>query len=69
MQHTDRMHVLDRAAIPHSRPGVYQASVTEVEETKALLGLGPIFLCVCIWQVRALRVYACGWLGAHCTVY
>jgi hypothetical protein len=30
-------------------------SVTEVEETKALAGLVPIFLCVCIWQVGGAR--------------
>jgi hypothetical protein len=63
MAHTDRMRALDRAAIRRGGGGQavqqaggstkrHQASVTEVEETKALLGLGPIFLCVCIWQVR-----------------
>ncbi|KAI8467277.1 MAG: POT family-domain-containing protein [Monoraphidium minutum] len=51
MAHTDRLHGLDRAAVPHGRPGAYQVSRTEVEETKALVGIGPVFLCVCIWQM------------------
>ena len=52
MPHTRRMRALERAALPHGRPGSYQVSLSEVEETKALLGLAPVFLCTCIWQVR-----------------
>jgi hypothetical protein len=45
------MPCLDRAAIRHGASGRYQPSVTEVEETKAFLGILPIFLCVCIYQM------------------
>ena len=60
MARTDRLRCLDKAALIGSAPGggangakarAAAASVTEVEETKALLGLGPIFLCVCLWQM------------------
>jgi hypothetical protein len=30
---------------------VIQVSLSEVEELKALAGLAPVFLCVCIWQM------------------
>ncbi|KIZ04318.1 hypothetical protein MNEG_3635 [Monoraphidium neglectum] len=51
MAYTDRMRGLDKAALPHGRAGVHQVSRTEVEETKALLGIMPVFLVVCIWQM------------------
>lgn len=53
MPPTRRMRALERAALPHGRPGCHQVTLSEVEEAKALLGLGPLFLCTCVWQVGA----------------
>lgn len=39
---------LDKAAI---RSDSLAVSVTEVEETKAFLGILPLFLCICIYQM------------------
>ncbi|KAI8464338.1 MAG: POT family-domain-containing protein [Monoraphidium minutum] len=52
MAHTGRMAALDKAALrgKAAKDG-YQVSMTEVEETKSFLGIMPIFLTVCIWQM------------------
>jgi hypothetical protein len=49
-------------------------SRTEVEETKALLGIMPVFLVVCIWQVGAeghinwlCRIYVMGRCSTGCS--
>lgn len=52
---------LDKAAIKTDRPKGRPVSLTEVEETKAFLGIMPLFLCICIYQMayvslRHLRV-------------
>lgn len=39
---------LDKAAVDGPGP---QVSRTYVEETKAFLGIMPLFLCICIYQV------------------
>lgn len=51
MGHTDRMRVLEKAAIRVDRPGRYQPTLTEVEETKALLGLAPLMLVAVLFKV------------------
>lgn len=51
MGHTKRMRCLEKAAIPHGRPGKYQPSLTEVEETKALLSLAPIIVIAVLFKV------------------
>lgn len=49
MAHTNKMRCLDKAAI---RSGSAQpASLTEVEETKAFLGIMPLFLCIIFYQM------------------
>lgn len=40
---------LDKAAIKSDRGPL--VSLTEVEETKAFLGIMPLFLCICIYQM------------------
>lgn len=42
---------LDKAAVSGKGPVV---SRTQVEETKAFLGIMPLFLCICIYQVGVL---------------
>ncbi|KAF8073093.1 NPF8.3 [Scenedesmus sp. PABB004] len=50
MAHTPRMLCLDKAAlVREGAPAA--ASRTEVEETKAFLGIMPLFLCICIYQM------------------
>lgn len=49
MAHTNRMRALDKAAIKSDKP--HPVSRTEVEETKAFLGIMPLFLCICIYQM------------------
>lgn len=44
---------LDKAAIKTDRP--YPVTMTEVEETKAFLGIMPLFLCICIYQMTYVR--------------
>lgn len=39
---------LDKAALSGPGPAV---SRTQVEETKAFLGIMPLFLCICIYQM------------------
>jgi hypothetical protein len=52
---------LDKAAIKSDKP--QPVSRTEVEETKAFLGIMPLFLCICIYQMAyvstAERSYHC----------
>jgi hypothetical protein len=40
---------LDKAAIKSDQPK--PVTRTEVEETKAFLGIMPLFLCICIYQM------------------
>uniref|UniRef100_A0A383VGU9 Major facilitator superfamily (MFS) profile domain-containing protein n=1 Tax=Tetradesmus obliquus TaxID=3088 RepID=A0A383VGU9_TETOB len=49
MAHTNRMRALDKAAIKSDAEK--PVSRTEVEETKAFLGIMPLFLCICIYQM------------------
>eukprot|EP00879_Flechtneria_rotunda_P000926 GHRR01001055.1.p1 GENE.GHRR01001055.1~~GHRR01001055.1.p1 ORF type:complete len:523 (+),score=105.75 GHRR01001055.1:1216-2784(+) len=49
MPHTHHMQCLDKAAI--NTGDIYQVSLTEVEETKAFLGIVPLFMCICIYQM------------------
>lgn len=49
MVHTPRMKWLDKAAIlPSDGSKAATATRTEVEETKAFLGIMPLFLCICM---------------------
>lgn len=51
MGYTPRMRVLDKAAIRHGVPGRHQPSLTEVEETKALLSLAPMVLTAVLFVI------------------
>ncbi|GBF90734.1 hypothetical protein Rsub_03035 [Raphidocelis subcapitata] len=51
MGRTPRYRRLERAALPHGRPGRYQPSLAEVEEAKALLSLGPFLLLAVLFRI------------------
>jgi hypothetical protein len=44
----DNAALSDRAGLTGHRPAV---SRTQVEETKAFIGIMPLFLCICIYQM------------------
>jgi len=52
MGHTMHLPKLDRAALIHNKPGRHQPTMTEVEETKALMLLGPFLLISVLFKVR-----------------